>query len=529
MELSQQLACQETQIRVMADKGRATTQVTLDDDYNLADYKPDILKLIEEKGQVRIDEVKALKSQVQVRGTLQFEVLYRSAREDGFVSSLKGELPFQETVRMDEAQEYDTVFLVPELEDLSVGLINSRKLEIRALITLQLQLMEPVTHHLTCGLEGDYGEDVQQKTSCIQALELMEQKKDTSRFHSELTLPSNKPNVQEIIWYSSQLRGLESRLTEGKLQLTGELLIHMVYRSFEESQQMQCLELAVPMQTELAVPEADEDMISWIRVRMLTGELEAMEDFDGEQRVLNLETVLEVDMTFWQERELCLLQDAYALGHELTTGTKEVSLPQLLVKNDSRFRMNERIELPEEARVLQICSSTGSVQIEEITPADGHLEVDGILKLKLLYVAADDDLPLVAVSETLPFHEIIEAPGLLPDKGNYTYELEPGIDLLTTMLLDQKQIECKAQIRLCAAVFENHPVMTIEHLQMEPMDREKLQSRPGIIGYIVKEGENLWQIAKAHGVTVSQIMEQNNLADDTVKAGDKLMIVHTIG
>ncbi len=77
MESAQYLECERQQIHVMNEKGKAITQITLDDDYNLAEYKPDILKIIEEKGQVRMEEAKVEKDLVRLRGVLHFEVLFR--------------------------------------------------------------------------------------------------------------------------------------------------------------------------------------------------------------------------------------------------------------------------------------------------------------------------------------------------------------------------------------------------------------------------------------------------------------------
>lgn len=529
MELAEHLECERRQIHVICEKGKAITQITLDDDYNLAEYKPDVLKIIEEKGQVRMEEIKVEKDLVRLRGALHFEVLYRSAREDGYFSYLQGEIPFQENVRMEGAEEYDMVFVNPQIEDLSVGMINSRKLEIRSLITLQLQLRQLCVHNLATDLAEGAGEGVQVCKEEITALELLGQKKDTSRFRSELSLPSNKPGIQEILWYSMQPRGLESRLDEGKINLNGELLVHMVYRGAEESEQLQCLELAVPLQAELDAAEADPEMLSWVRVRLISSDLEAAEDFDGEERQLHLEAVLEADYTLWQERTMTLLQDAYATGSELTCSSSDVTLQKLLIKNDSRFRLNERIALEDAGQVLQICSCVGTVQVEEVTPAEGKLEVSGILKLKLLYIAANDEMPMMAVDQTLPFQESVEVPGLIPGETDISYELEAGIDQLTSALLDQGQVECKAQIRLCVIVFENHAVKNVETIEVAPVDEEKLRMQPGMIGYIVKNGENLWNIAKAHRVTIPQIMEQNGLSEELVRPGDKLMIVKTIG
>ena len=529
MEAAEYLVGERRQIHVMCEKGRAITQITLDDDYNLAEYKPDILKIIEDKGQVRMEEVKVESDLVRLRGALHFEVLYRSNGEDGYFGHLQGEIPFQENVRMEGAGEYDTVYVDPEIEDLSIGLINSRKLEIRALLTLQLQLRQPCVHELATDISGPVGEHVQVRREEIEALELLGQKKDTSRFRTELSLPSNKPGIREILWYSLQLRGMESRLGEGSIDLNGELFIHMVYLGTEESGQLQCLELAVPLQTQVGAEEADPQMISWVRVRLAGGELEAAEDFDGEERMLQLTAVLEVDYTLWQEQQLELLQDAYATDRELKCIGEDLTLQRLLIKNDSRFRLNERISLDAAAQVLQICSCVGNVQVEEVVPAKDRLDVSGILKMKLLYIAANDEMPLMTVDETMPFSESVEVPGLSDDMTNISYELEAGIDQMTTALIDQGQVECKAQIRLCVIIFENQNMKNVEKIECFDMDEKQLRMQPGMIGYIVKNGEKLWDIAKAHRVTMRQLMELNGLTDETVHPKDKLMIVKTIG
>ena len=51
--------------------------------------------------------------------------------------------------------------------------------------------------------------------------------------------------------------------------------------------------------------------------------------------------------------------------------------------------------------------------------------------------------------------EGIEDIRLRPDMTDISYEMEAGIDQLTTALVDQSQVECKAQIRLCMIIFEN--------------------------------------------------------------------------
>ena len=73
------------------ETGSAVSQITLDDDYNVPDYRPDLVKVLKEKGELRFDEVKAGAGFVWVKGSLSFRVLYRSEQGNGKISCLKGE------------------------------------------------------------------------------------------------------------------------------------------------------------------------------------------------------------------------------------------------------------------------------------------------------------------------------------------------------------------------------------------------------------------------------------------------------
>jgi LysM repeat protein len=55
-----------------------------------------------------------------------------------------------------------------------------------------------------------------------------------------------------------------------------------------------------------------------------------------------------------------------------------------------------------------------------------------------------------------------------------------------------------------------------------------LEAVPGITGYIVGEGESLWDIAKQYYLTPQQIMTMNELESETIQKGDCLILMKTI-
>ena len=117
-------------------KCKAATQITLEDDINITDSRPDVYQLIEEQGEIVIDELRAVADHVYVKGKLEFRVLYLSDEDVRRPASMEGSLPFDEQIYMEGVVPTDGVCIRKELEDLNVGMINSRKLSVQALAAL---------------------------------------------------------------------------------------------------------------------------------------------------------------------------------------------------------------------------------------------------------------------------------------------------------------------------------------------------------------------------------------------------------
>ncbi|MBQ2116592.1 MAG: LysM peptidoglycan-binding domain-containing protein, partial [Lachnospiraceae bacterium] len=65
----------------------------------------------------------------------------------------------------------------------------------------------------------------------------------------------------------------------------------------------------------------------------------------------------------------------------------------------------------------------------------------------------------------------------------------------------------------------------ITDINVTPISPEVIEKLPGFAIYYVQPGDSLWQIGKKYYVSVDQIKEINNLTDDMINPGDKLLIV----
>lgn len=86
---------EKVKIHRIQQNGTAVSQITLDDDYNVPDYRPDIMKVLKENGELRFDEVKAANKAVWVKGSLVFHILYQCEQSDGKSAASKERFRFR--------------------------------------------------------------------------------------------------------------------------------------------------------------------------------------------------------------------------------------------------------------------------------------------------------------------------------------------------------------------------------------------------------------------------------------------------
>ncbi len=506
-------------------KCQSSLQLTLDDDFNVPDVKPDIYKVIKEQGAVKINDVKMLNGKLMIKGSLYFNMLYLSDENVRPVHNMSGEVPFDEMIHLDEACAGDEAVINWELEDLTTGIINSRKISAKAIVKLTVLVEELYDESTAVSIEGD-DDDVQFVNKNITVTDIAVDKKDTYRVKEQIHLPSNKGNISEILYSELELRNPEVRLLENKFNIKGEILVFTLYASENEDNPVEYFETELPFGSTIDCNGCMEEMIDNIDFSIASKSLEVMPDADGEERIIDVETVLEMGIKIYGEEELELLNDVYSPVKELVPVFKDAHYENLLVKNNSKARVNDRVKITgNQPEILQICHAAGEIRVDDIELVENGLEVNGVLETQILYICADDNKPLDSVKGIIPFTQTIEAKGIKPTS---IYRVKPALEQLSVMMLDSEEIEVKAGIGLNAIIFDTITEPIITDIESYDLDYDKLHNMPSVIGYIVKSQDSLWNIAKRFYTTVDRIKELNDLEDNNINIGEKLIIMKKV-
>jgi hypothetical protein len=500
-------------------KARAISQFAPEDDVNIPDSKPDVDVLYLSKGEFAAEEIRPGTDAVNIRGNLEFVVLYHTREDGSRLEVMSGRIPFDEKIYLSGAAPTDTVTVEGKVEDLTVTMINSRKLNVRSLVTVTAFVEELYDEEVPVALKGD--ERCEYRSLSVDIARIAIRKNDIFRVKEEFALPAGYPNIFRILWDDVSLGNLEFKTMEEKLSVSGEVQLSLLYEGEGEEHPVRSFEAVRPFSGVLDCHGAKEGMIPDITCRTGQKELAVRPDYDGEERNIGMELALDMGMHIYQEEKLQMLSDIYGVNDEVTTVTCPAKLRRLLSRVTGKTRLTERT-LVEAGSVLQLLHSEGKVNCGQQTVVEDGILLQGSLEVWILYITGEDESPFGSLKVQLPFQYTLDVPGIGAEQPG---QMEGCVEQLQVTMADGEELEIKAVLGFSTIVFQNMPVDIIGQVSVSPMESKKRSSLPGMTIVMAKEGDNLWNIGKKYYVSVDSLRKANGLENSEIHAGQKILVV----
>lgn len=502
---------------------KSNLQITLDEDFNVPDIKPDLEQIIKLQGHVVVKESKLNHGKLTINGRLKFNLLYLGNDSSHPVHNIRGEIPFEELVNMDEASSEDHITVHAHIEDLSASVIHSRKINVRSLVALEFAAKSLYDEAAAFAVKD--GKNICTKNKTLEITQLAYSGKDSLRVREELRIPAGRPQIGEIIYEEARQGEMDLRIVEGKLHVKGDIQVCILYLS-DEDKSLQCIEKTIGYREELGINGISDEMVPQIHSVPAGQETSIKADEDGEIRVIDWEGVLNLEIRVYEENQLDILEDVYSTGCEIKPERKTAYLNRMRLKNNSKLRMDDQLEISVPSQgVQQILLPQAMVKIDDMSPVDNGIQVEGVVEINALYMSENPDNPLGAVSGMMPFSHRIEVSGMEKEDQFEVYPQAVQVSLMVTM---PQQLDVKTVVDFDTMVFKQVNCQVITDLKEEPRSMEEVRRQPGIVGYVVSEDENLWQIAKQFYTTTEEICRLNGLEKQEVKAGDRILILKSV-
>ena len=501
-------------IHMSRTTGREEIMITLDDDFILDDIKPDIRTKIKECGGVIIEKVKGMEGRVGISGRLKYQLLYNTHNS---CECMEGEIPFEEVVAIEGISAQELIKCIGFLEDISIHIIHSRKISVKALIKLNISTKSLYSSEAVLRLDM---ENLQTRYRRINAMRLAVAQKDIFRIRESATLPAVNDSAGKILWYELEPESMEFRMRDNELAIKGELSVFCIYTSEQMESNINFHTENIPFTGKIALNDNTENSYPDICVSIAEKNLNLRADNNGEMRVLEAEVILNLDIKAYGEENCEILADAYSPSKELIFTKDKVMCESIIMKNNVQCRVEKRFKLSE-SDVVKILNSTGVVYIEDIVNSEESATIEGSVTVDVLCLRSDEEEKIKFLRYKIPFSQKISDIEY-NEKYYYTCKTE-GLRVNTNFTNSEIEVKCVMGIDLMVTSPCEESII-INVTEGKP-DYERLKKLPSVTGYITGAEDTLWDIAKKYGTTVNKIMEMNNLSSEEIRCGMKLLIV----
>lgn len=492
--------------------------ISLDQDYNIPDMKPDAKMIIREQGDIVNLECRSMGEKFGIKGEMSFQILY-TAEENGQLACLRGSIPFEETLAVKMGERDEDYEVQVRVEKLNVRLINSRKTNMSAILGIDLVDQKVCDNMICVGVEPEEGLQIKTREVEVSALEAA--RKDTYRVREQWRLPGTRDSIGEILYWDIRLAELDYRSLEDEIQLNGQAKVFVVYASEGEDPVPNIYENTLVIEGKLPCSGAKPEMASRITSAIVSKDIGVEQDEDGENRMLEAELVLGFNLRIYSKERMNLVTDLYSTAMECKPVVEHAGFKTLVTDNKCLERVQGEIGIPGK-KPLQIWDVCGTLRIDNKELKEGNLEVQGVIPVKIVYRRDDSSMPVNMAEGVIPFRYTIEGGEL---KEGCLMNLQGRIEQISASLAGDEKVLVKAVVGLELIAFWPSTEPMVVDYECVPRDSESMNSQPGMVGYVMQPGDTLWDVAKEYHTTVDQVLEINKMNEEEVVSGDMLLVV----
>ncbi len=511
----------KTNIHMDCTDCRVESQFTLDEDCNVSDSKADISRILLSDGIVKIEEIRAHDEQVLVRGKLVYHLLYEADDSFGALHSFSGKIPFEERINADCISAGDNPLVTADLEHLHIATINSRKINVQALVLLTTLQESLTSNEISTGVTKD--EPIEYRLCNRELLSIAVMKKDICRIRDEIKLPSNMPAMSEILWSDMSLSEVEFKPAEDKLNIKGTINLFIIYRTEESASAYEFFETSAPFSQSIECNGSLESLVPDITYSISQKDCEIRPDLDGEERMLGFDIVMDMYIKMYEDMDLNYICDVYGVHQDWNADYQEYEVKTLLANSTALMRIQEKIPFNAKGEeLLQIKYSSAKLFPEKAFLGENSVEIEGYIAIQILYITDDDRFPYRTGSFEVPFTYAIDLPGISTDT---IYQMSANLEECQISSAGSENLDVKVSVAFQIFAYDCNVIEAVSNITEADDKCGCSTNRPGIAVYYAKDGDCLWNIGKEYRVPLARIKEQNNLTAETLRKGQKLIVM----
>ena len=513
-----QIDFQKEMMNVSELVSNQTATLLVEGDVIVPDIKPDIKEILLTEATAVITNQNFVDGKLNFSGSASVKILYIPDEENAAPKHIETKFEFKDTLELSQETNME-ISVKAATEHIEFSLINSRKLNMKVVVSVGVRGYIRRDMVLLTGTEGDTPLKVRTKT--LSAYQVVADTERELVVTELLEIPLAKPDADELIQVSVKALKGDCKIMSGKMLLKGTLMIHTLYNSVEAEQGIQSMEHELPFSDMVELPGLDDSCLCNVSYEVKNVFYTLHDDANGDPRSISLDVVLRAGILASKTREIDVIDDCYSLLGREEIHHERVQMDELLCEGVSHLNLKEILSVPKDApSVGAIYSLDCKPKVQELFVVDEKLMIRGKLIVFVLYGSADGENPLYSLVGEFDFEHSVTADG-----ADESVFCECGVtdQNISFTLNAASEIELRCMLEFYTRAVKKTAFNLVGGCEIHEEEPGESLDR-GLVIYFAQKGDTLWDIAKHYRTDQEKIMRLNQMNNGHILAGQKILI-----
>lgn len=499
--------------------GESTADTVIKGEYVIPDTHPDVYQILTLDAKPSILTKEVMQDKIYLEGQIQLNVLYLAREEENKsgVHNVVYTAKFSNSIELSGISRNMPCEAECYIEHMEPVIINERKIAVEGIVKLKSAVYKIYNFEIVKDLRGVADVQVLKNTASVDKIAGTCEGEMIAKSHMQI--PMDNPQIGNVLKCDVNVHKKETKVTDGKVQLSAFVHINLLYRG-KDASDIYYVEDDVLVSKDLELEGVNSYMDSYTDFRVDDMIYDIKEDDLGENRIVDVEALLRSNTKVMSKEKMDTIEDAYSPSMMMDMEKKEYELNVMHGQAENEAIVKGNIELGENMpKPNSIVMPMAKVCVTDKKLVEDKLIVEGLLNVEVLYKTNDEDKCAYVVKDELPFTTTVEVPGA---KINMNCIAKVSLESVEAAI-EANTIGVKAIVGVYGRV--NYLTNKEFLVNVLPNEGEKPTKKASITIYVVQKDDTLWKIAKKYHTTVDALVKINDLeSSDSVRDGEKLII-----
>ncbi len=495
-----------------------SAEQSVEKDFVLPDYCADIFRILKCVVDARVLSQSINGSKLTFELGVSARVLYCS-EGDSKVNCIVQKMNYTKSVDIENSCTDPAVSITPRCDYVNCRVISPRRLDIRGAVTSDIKVVCKAENSIITNASG-CNIQLRKQLVTFPAKRLTADKRVT--VIEELELAQDKPPVSQIIRSDCFIEPAEQKMIAGKLVTKGDANITMVYTCVDKSGEnaIETMRFTIPFSQIIDIDGIDESFEA--NVRMIPSSCEIMPTSDS-QTSLECELVMLVSCEAVKYETADAVTDAYSTCYECAVKAADSTFETTPVRKLETLMVNSKVSYADD-EITRICDSYALADNVSVRLSDDGKDftVSGNVRFSVLAKSSGNCPVFLETQE--PFEYKAPVPEQLSGLQNCTCKPDVRVRSCSYRMTADSAAELTAELVISTDMTASAAAQLLCDITVDTGKPKQRDDGCAVKLCYCSKQDDIWEIAKKYSTSVSAIMQENELTDDSALNCGMLLI-----